>query len=167
VAKVKVALVGAVFLVALFGSAALLLYGRDRIAAALWRRRNPPEKVMADHRAYIQRIATPDWAFYAEHLQRPVPPALVAWFANVLKLEKEYHFGDYHVAFAPVDRAALEDEWVKPGVVPFATSDGDPIYLQPGSHANNAVFVAFHDGGGHEQLAPSVESFIEGLRNAT
>ena len=162
-----VALAGAVFLLALIGSAALVLYGKDRLVAALWRCRNPPEKVAANRQAYERRLQSPDWAFYAEHLERPVPSALLAWFADAAALSKDYYFKDFYVGFAPIDRATLAEEWVRPGVVSLAFSDGDPIFLQPGSHSNNAVFIAFHDGGGTEQLAPSVELFIAGLRDAT
>ena len=38
-----IALAATAFLVCLFVASALLLFGRDRAAAALWKRRNPPQ----------------------------------------------------------------------------------------------------------------------------
>jgi hypothetical protein len=54
----------------------LILWLQERISELLWRRRNPPEKLAADRRAYEARILRPDWAFYERYLQRPIPAGL-------------------------------------------------------------------------------------------
>jgi len=54
----------------------------DRIQVAKFRRHNPPEKIAAERRAFEGRIASPDWAFYERHLQRPAPAALRELYAD-------------------------------------------------------------------------------------
>ena len=54
-----------------------------------------------------------------------------------------------------------------PGVLPFAYSDADPIYLKPGANASNAVFITYHDGNDTVELAHSIEAFAIGLGVAT
>jgi hypothetical protein len=159
--------VGVAFLFVLLSLAALALVGRDRVAAALWRRRNPPEKIAKDREAYLRRVQAPDWPFYEANLQRAVPPALQAWFADASAVSQSYYFGDYYVAFSPIDRLAFDEEWVEPGVMAFALSDGDPLFVRPGANSNDAVFISHHDGGGTTEIAPSVEAFLRGLRVAT
>ncbi len=160
------ALVGAIYLVALFALAVVLLMLKDRLSMLAWRIRNPPAKIAAQRERSEQRLRSPDWVFYEQHLQRPVPAVLRETFATEDRLSGAYHFSDFYVTFAPIDGAALGESWVLPGVVPFAESDGDPIFLKPGASTPNAVFIAFHDGGGSEELAPSVEAFVAGLRVA-
>ena len=68
-----------IVLLALFlGLPVLILWLRDRAADALWRRRNPPEKLAADRLAYEQRILNPDWTFYERHLERSAPKAFAS-----------------------------------------------------------------------------------------
>src|SRR5258707_1296687 len=67
-----IALLVAVFI----GLPLFVLWLRDRISDALWNRRNPPEKLLADRLAFEERLLHPDWDFYKRHLQRPAPPAL-------------------------------------------------------------------------------------------
>jgi hypothetical protein len=159
----SVALIGAVYLLVVFGAAMLALMARDRFNAARWRRRNPPERIAEERRRLERRLVTPDWLFYAEHLQRPVPAALVSWFANARGVTETYAFDDYLIEFVPIDPEALRDRWVVAGVVAFAESNGDPIYLKPGAGADESVFITFHDGGDTELLAGSVEQFLAGL----
>ena len=144
----------------------ILLVARDRVAKIVWRIKNPPEKLAAQRAAFEHRLRTPDWQFYAEHLQRPVPISLPAAYAKPGLITKAHVFGDYYVTFAPIDRKTLTEAWVLPGVVAFAESDGDPIFLKVGASASDSVFIAYHDGGGTEELAPSVEAFLSELRDA-
>ncbi len=160
----NVASLGAVFLLALVASAILLLLARDRVATAISRWRNPPEKLAAQHEEVLRRLQAPDWPFYAEHLQRDVPPALRSWFGDAGALAQSYQFGEHFVVFTPIDRKALAEAWARPGVLPFAESDGDPIYVEPGAESENAVFITYHDGGDTEKMAPSVEAFLGQLR---
>ena len=155
---------GLVVLAVFVGLAILLLKLNDGLRAFAWRVKNPPEKISADRERLFARIESPDWSFYEEHLQRPVPPTLREAFSSKERLRKSHYFKSYYVAFAPVDRAALAENWVMQGIVPFADSDGDPIFLKPGPSELNVVHIAYHDGGGTEALAPDVEAFLDGLR---
>lgn len=147
--------------------AVLLLTLKDRLSVFSWRLKNPPEKIAADRQCFVARLESPDWLFYEEHLQRPVPRMLRETFSSKDFLGKSHYFGNYYVVFAPIDRAALNENWVLPDIVPFADSDGDPIFLKPGASETNAVYIAYHDGGGSESLAPNVEAFVQGLRVGT
>jgi hypothetical protein len=151
----------------LFGVAIAILLLKDKASKAIWRRRNPPEKLEAARRLYQARLLKPDWAFYERHLGRPIPQAIVALFGDAERLSSSYRFGDYFVAFAPLDAEGMtEAEWVLPGIVPFANSDGDPIFLRSGTSERDAVFIAYHDGGGTDELAPSIETFLSQLQHA-
>lgn len=161
-----VAFVGVAVLVAFFALAIFLLMFKDRASALVSRVKNPPEKVAAERAAFEQRLRSPDWAFYEEHLQRSPPATLREIFSSESLLSCSHHFSDYYVTFSPIDRAALNEAWVMPGVVAFADSDGDPIFLKPGASSPDTVFIAFHDGGGIEELAPNIAAFVGGLRNA-
>jgi len=76
-------------------------------------------------------------------------------------------FGETRLFLSPIDAAALQENWVTPGIVPFAYSEADPIYLKPGSTASNAVFITYHDGNDTVELAPSIEAFARELGVAT
>ena len=68
---------------------------------------------------------------------------------------------------SPLDSQALRENWVAPGVLPFAYSEADPIYLKPGANTSNAVFITYHDGSSTEELAPTIEAFAAALHVAT
>lgn len=98
-----------VLLVAL-AVAVLLVIGRVR--QALWRWRNPPEKLAAARRAFEERLLQPDWSFYERHLQRPAPSGLRELFADhhlVLADGCEYDELHYISTFEPLDERALVD----------------------------------------------------------
>src|SRR4029450_8396118 len=115
----------------LFGVAIAFLLLKDKASKAIWRLRNPPEKLEAARRLYQARLLKPDWAFYEKHLGRPIPQAIVALFEDAERLSFPYRFGDYLIAFSPLDAEGMEEaKWVLPGIVPFANSDGDPIFLR-------------------------------------
>ena len=156
---------GVVFLVILLALAVALLLLNDWVRGLIWRIRNPPEKLAAERTRYLARVASPDWLFYEEHLQRPVPKSLREAYSSKDFITKAFHFSDYYVTFEPIDRAVSPaDNWVLPGTFPFADSDGDPIFLRAGPLESNAVHIAYHDGGGTDQLSPSIEEFLCGLR---
>lgn len=157
-------LIGVIYLAGLFVFAALILLMRDRVATLISRFKNPPEKIAAQKLRFEQRLLSPDWGFYQEHLGRPVPEALKHAFSSATLILSPHHFSDFHVAFSPIDMTALDEAWVLPGVVAFADSDGDPIFLKPGAASPDSVHIAFHDGGGSQELAPNVEAFLAGLQ---
>jgi hypothetical protein len=151
-------------LATLFALAGIVLLLRDRAAAAVSRVRNPPEKIKAAREEFERRLEQPDWQAYELHLGRAVPTELREWFSSAGRLSASYQFKDYYVTYAPIDsEGEKEAAWVLPGIMPFASSDGDPIFLKPGSSESDAVHIAYHDGGGTEELAPSVNAFLNVL----
>ena len=158
------------YLIALFAVAGLILLIADRITNAIARRRNPPEKLAAEREEREARIQSPDWAFYADHLQRDVPQALRNLYANkalVLSQNAE-SCGDQSISeFGAIDEANLLEskEWIGADVVAIAHNIfGDPIYLRPGSDESNAVYVTYHDGGDTEQIAADIAEFVDSIQ---
>lgn len=160
------AMVYVLYLLGLLGIAVLILKLNDLISSLIWRLRNPPAKLASQRLEYEKRLHSPDWTFYEQHLQRSAPNALRAVYLSEELLSRPHYFQDCYLAFSPIDTTALAEAWVLPNVVPFAESEGDPIYLKPGVHSENEVFITYHDGGDTELLATSVETFIAGLRDA-
>lgn len=161
---IQVVLVILICIAGLLGLAVLICLISDRATALISRLRNPPDKIAAQRLQFERRLLAPDWEFYREHLGRPVPEALKHAFSTAALVLSPHNFSDFYVAFSPIDKAALDETWVLPGVVAFADSDGDPIFLKPGATSPDSVHIAFHDGGGTEELAPNVEAFLAGLR---
>lgn len=162
-----------VLLVALFvGLPFLILWSRDRISDALWRRRNPPEKLAADRRSYEERIVRPDWEFYERHLRRPAPSALGELYASRAMVTSQSLYCSDSIgisSFEALDEQGRLDTrpWLGFDAVAIATSDlGDPIYLRPGSGESNKVYIAYHDSGDTEIYAESVADMVARLRYA-
>jgi hypothetical protein len=167
------------FCVALFiGLPVLILVLRDRISEALWRRRNPPEKLAADRRAYEERLLHPDWSFYERHLQRPAPQALRDLYADhaLIVLEgvdyvlqsDDYSEDEVISTFGALDEQGLIETrpWLGFDAVAIATNDfGDVIYLRPGPAEPDIVYMTYHDGGDTNELAPDVSTFVQCLRD--
>jgi hypothetical protein len=156
------------------GLAVVVLVLLDRIGEAINRRRNPPEKLAAERRAYEERLLNPDWDFYERHLHRAAPQALRELFADrELIVAQCVEWGDEEEiigSFDPLDELGLVDSrgWLGFDAVPIATNDfDDMIYLRPGPTESDAVYVTRNDGGDTEQLAPDVAAFIQRLRRAT
>ena len=143
----------------------------DRFTSAMARRRNPPEKIAADRRAYEQRLLQPDWSFYERHLQRPAPQALRELFSDhvlIVTQGIDYSEDECISTFEALDEQGLIDSrpWLGFDAVAIATSDfGDPIYLRPGPAESDTVYITHHDGGDTEELAPDVATFLERLRH--
>lgn len=160
-----------IFLVVLFiGLPLLLLRLRDRANRALAQRRNPPEKLAADRRAYESRILRPDWGYYERHLHRPAPPALRELYADrafVTAQDLDYADGARIGTFHPLDEQGLLEtrRWIGFDAIAIATTDfGDPIYLRPGSSEADTVYITHHDGGDSEVFAESVAALVERLK---
>jgi hypothetical protein len=150
------------------GLAIRLLWIQDKLTFA-WaeKSREKDAELLLSARVEIERqLQNPDWAFYEEHLQRAVPTALKALYAQPelilaqdLKIPDENAIG----AFGPINRSNMIDAHEMGGfdIVPIATTDvGDPIFLCPGPNESDSIYIAHHDGGDIEPLAPSVSEFI-------
>ena len=162
----SLAVMAVVYLASLAAIAIVILLVVDRFSALAAALRNPPALRAQQQRLFESRVGSPDWDFLEAHLQRPVPPALRRLFSPEFLAAQSLHFRDVYIALAPIDAAALAENWVAPGVVPFACSDGDPIYLLPGPTMADAVFITYHDGNDTEQLATDIETFVASLRTA-
>ena len=70
-------------------------------------------------------------------------------------------------AFQPLDDEAIREATDALGfeAVPIATTDvGDMVYLRPGAAEGDTLYVTYHDGGGTEVFAGSVEAMKAALR---
>jgi hypothetical protein len=159
----------ALMVLALFiGAPVLFLILLNRVELALWRRRNPPEKLATDRRAWEERLLHPDWDFYERHLQRPAPKALRELFADdqfIVTQVIEYGEDEVISTFNALDEQGLAEsrDWLGFDAVAIATNDfGDLIYLRPGPSESDAVYITYHDGGDSEQieLAPDISTFV-------
>ncbi len=155
--------------VAPFAAVLIILLLKDKISDALWRRRNPPEKLAAERRA---RLLQKDWSFYENHLERPAPSALRDLYRDMaLVTATGFHWGKREGinSFEPLNKDHLFNTRSEIGydIVPFATSGcGDPIYLRPGANESDTVYIQYHDDPEYvEVFAESVVVLIERLRN--
>ena len=156
-------------LVLFIGLPIAILMIKDRIDVALFRRRYPPEKLKEMRRLRRQRLLEPDWVFYEQHLERPVPEALRDLYndPNLMRdgcLELD---DSGEVEIQPIDKQGLLDTrgFIGHDVVAIASNGfGDPIYLRPGKLEPDAMYVTYHDGEDTEMLAPNVDDFLRQLR---
>jgi hypothetical protein len=139
----------------------------DWLEKLRYNRRNPPEKLLEDAQKYAARVLAPNWPLYEAHLKRTIPAALVAVYKDQQYVEQDYAFGVYYLHVSPIDAQAIADNWVLKDVLPFANADGDPIFFKAGAMESNAVHIAYHDGGGTEELAPDIGTFLAGLTPLT
>ena len=160
-ALVIVALVLAVIVLAV-----LILWSCDRIGAAIWRRRNPPEERAEELRRFKQRVADPDWAALERHLARPIPEPLRQLYANVSLCESDLiDLGEEPgCCLQPIHASEIlfaEDTGLPSDVLPFARNMfGDPIYLRPGPFEPDVIYVTYHDGGDTVVLAEHVAELL-------
>ena len=161
-------LVIAAIIIAIVGLAAFILKVVDRLGVALWRRRNPSEKLETDRKALEERLTIPDWDFYESHLQRPAPKTLREIYTRrwLITGAKRLHCCGFEICFEPLDAQALCDIF-EIEVVPIATTDfGDPIYLRPGPMEGDIVYITYHDGGDTEVFAKSVDEMLAKIMKA-
>lgn len=164
-------LVALAYLAALIGIAIAIVLLSDRIRNLIYRKRNPPEKEVAERARHLQRLSTPDWVFYERHLGRPVPSPLRELFAHPELLASSFALKGTDLVisqFEPLDAEGLIDSktWLGIDIVPIASSDGDPIYLKPGATAGDAVYITYHDGGDTVELVSDVAMFVRQVREA-
>jgi hypothetical protein len=158
--------------VLLVGLPVLILWARDRILHARWRRRNPLEELAAERRAYQQRVLRPDWSFYERHLGPPAPPALCALYADrtfVTLQDLSYNKADRISTFDALDEKGLwaTRPWLGFETVAIASTDfGDVIHLRPGAAEPDTVYITRHNGGDIEVFADSVAAMVEKIRRA-
>jgi hypothetical protein len=132
----------------------------------------PPseEELEAESAAWRERLVRPDWVFYKNHLQRPVPAALRELYADPELILFEALPDDLDLnSFNPIDGLSLVDAPQELGfeLIALATSGcGDPIYLKPGASEPDTVYMTYHDGGGTKVFAQSVDVILAKLRQA-
>ncbi len=126
------------------------------------------EEAMA---ARIEALLHPDWAFYEEHLRRPIPEALKRIYEDPDKVLACLDLSDtkgekYWIEFEPLQRDYLEPSEASGlpyDIVPIAMiEDKTPIFLKPGEHETNQVLTTAYPEGPAliMTLADSVESFL-------
>jgi hypothetical protein len=143
----------------------------DRAHDAYFAYYDTPERRSAERIAEEARLLRPDWWYYEQHLQRPIPPAVRALYADhPLLFSIGLQYDDIHniTEFCPLDSGALVEvrEFMGFDVLPLATSEGDIVYLRPGTTESDVVYVTYHDGGDTGELAPDPATFLERLRAA-
>ena len=126
----------------------------------------------AAKRAFQARLLAPDWAIYAEHLQREVPeamPLLCAEFALLLsEVEITLDSGMTMTEFFPLDAQAIIDQKAfQPenmgfDCLPFATMSGNELFLRPGPNAANSVYR--FDGSEIEVVFVDIADLLNDLR---
>ena len=161
---------GFTYLAVLIVLALIVLFLIEVCGDFIYKMRNPPEKIQAEMEKYNNRLLNPDWDFYSSHLLRKVPEDLIIFFENQELLEKGFLIENEDVYidgwFCPIDEeGSKEASWIEKNVVPFASCNGDPIYLKPGLKLDNSVYITYHDGGDIELLYKDIKQFIEEVRN--
>lgn len=159
------------YIVVLVALAVGFCWVNDHFTDVMWRWRNPPEKLDAERRAREARIASPDWAFYERHLQRPAPASLRELYSDQrVILSRGFDYDENHriSSLQPLDPSGLVETRDLLGfdVVPIADSEGDMIYLRPGPNERDAVYILYLDGSETEELADDVSVFVARVRKA-
>jgi hypothetical protein len=106
-------------------------------------------------RARQQRLLSPDWALYAQHLQRAVPAELITLYGEFALLMSELETTQSDnlmiTEFFPIDSIAVDEqkmfqpEGLEFDCLPFATASDVELFLKPGAHEVDCVY-AFQDG---------------------
>jgi hypothetical protein len=130
-------------------------------------------------RALQARLLAPDWAFYAEHLQRPVTPefqAMYQEFALLLSVKELLIRTDSEeiliTEFFPLDAQALQDQqaFVPQDILPFGTAAGKDLFLRPGTPSDfagaSSEHIWLHHGASAEQPWQSIFSSVASLHQA-
>jgi hypothetical protein len=98
-----------------------------------------------------KRLIQPDWALYAQHLERPVPEDFQALYSDyaLLLSELELPLSEQLLLteMYPLDAKAIADQRafhisdVPFAYLPFATCAGNELFLRPGADAPDNVFI--------------------------
>jgi len=149
-----------------------------KLLELLLRVRPSPEKIEADRMTYAERLRRPDWAFYEQHLQRPVPEALKRCYADrdlisrcgfEFELDGKTH---YILEFQAIDAQGLIEakEYYHLDIIPFAHGEAEAYYLRPGLNESNAVYSVFeespYDSPEEEPEAEDVSRFLTRLQKS-
>ena len=135
----------------------------------------------AELAAYRRRLEAPDWsAIEARTAGRAGAPLRRLYGDRELLLRTDFWVADpsrpadaaarWHIdRFQPADAETLSDEWsefLPEGAFPFATDYlGDLHFVVLNADGRDGpVMHWYHDGGGLEEVAPSLASFLEWLR---
>ncbi len=120
-----------------------------------------------------EALLHPDWAFYAEHLRRPVPDALQKLYLDEQRVQAIADFPEKDAVaelqcFEPLQRDYLVpagESDLPYDIVPFATADDESwVFLKPGENETNRVLmVAPEEPEQIVILADSVEAFLAAL----
>jgi hypothetical protein len=130
------------------------------------------------HELLDRRLTHPQIAEVEEYYGRPFPAALRSLYENtelLLKKALEFRPPALHDAdewivsrFLPADLASLQEIWFQIGSdhFPFAEDDfGNYFCVRMTTDADpRAVFYVDHHGTEVQEVAPTVEAFIEGLK---
>jgi hypothetical protein len=131
----------------LLGAAAWLVLRRVRAVHSL---RGSTTK------AFQQRLLAPDWALYAAHLQRAVPPAFIVLYRDYALLLSTLELGVYSplteqhwlvTEFFALDAQALEEQkgFTQPegiaAILPFGTCSGNDLFLAVGATAGDQIWL--------------------------
>ena len=149
----------------------LILWVRDRRTTALRYRDHPPEQLVAERAAYLERILQPDWALVERYLHRSAPSTLRELYAAgalVTAQDLKYTNDEAISTFEALDHQGVRDAKALLGfdALVIATTDcGDPVYLRVGPAEADTVYVTRHDGGDTEVFAGSVRQMLDVLRD--
>jgi len=123
-------------------------------------------------RLFQQRLLAPDWEIYAAHLQRDVPDAMKLLYDEFALLLSEVEItlesGITITEFFPLDAQAVQDQKAfQPenmgfDCLPFATMRGQELFLRPGRHTVNSVYL--FDGSEIEVVFADIADLLNALR---
>jgi hypothetical protein len=131
-----------------------------------------PEMQAATRLEYEKLILKPNWEYCERQLQRPVPAALRALYADEewvtaggLEFSEDCSISTFE-PLLELSSLDLTDQPESKALV-FATSMfGDPIFLLSGPDEADRVYVMYHDGGDFDVLSKSVDEFVLQLKQA-
>lgn len=158
------ALAGAVIaLLAMFGVAAFLLWLRDRIG------RPGPRELARRAEEYERALRSPDWETVRAEFHGEIPAAVERLYRDTALLaRRDVPVGDSLEigSFVPANDSAFDPEqWFDPPSDSFVfavTRFGDPFFVRTAEiHRGLPVSVVFHETGEIEQIAETLEQFLE------
>jgi len=149
----------------IFGTLFLFLRIEAYIRHVLFWRRVEKEQIKA-HRVFSAALQAPDWTRYRQQLGRKVPERLRQAYADRHFIEQTHSFRGQSLSFLPIGEAQQDvaRSLILPAP-PFAELGEDPLFLQPGPAASNAVYGLADENADtpYEEISPSLEAFMEEL----